>query len=96
MLKTETEARRSQCRHVEPVVQVSQAGMRITFHACSASDCMAWRTTVHTKIENREARPVGFCGRDASFPGVHEIYGYGTEPINLGEASLLATPDGSA
>lgn len=93
-MKTEAEARRSQCRHVDPVVQVAQGSMRITFHACSASDCMAWRWTCHTKVENREARPVGFCGREPTAPVEHD-FGLGDRPINAAE-SLLEQPTGSA
>jgi len=58
-LATEIEARKHTCPYYAPLMQQGQ----IHFITCRASDCMAWRWARHFKIENREPRPLGYCGR---------------------------------
>ena len=95
MLTTEVEARRKQCRMVNAVALPNGAGgITVSTMNCSGPECMAWRWTVHSKIENREARPVGFCGM-VPFAPIKDDFGFGDEPINAAEV-LEALPASDA
>ena len=96
MLATVMEAKRKQCREVSAlVVPNGQGGIAITSPSCVATDCMAWRWSSHTKIENREARQLGFCGK-AKYEPVEYDFGLGTEPTNATEVLEQAKPAASS
>ena len=90
-LVTEVEARRKQCRLIPSFVIPKQDGPSpITFNCC-ASDCMAWRWSTHTKLENMEARPIGFCGLVGIAPRAVD-FDLGDAPLNAGEVLTKAVP----
>jgi len=60
VLQTQVEATRHVCPYWDPFVD--KAG-RVQYLTCRGSECMSWRWAAHLKIENREPRPVGYCGR---------------------------------
>ena len=92
MLATEMEAKRKQCREVPAlVVPDGRGGIAITSPNCQATDCMAWRWSAHTKIENREARPLGFCGKVARDPVKFDL-GLGETPVNANAVLNQAAP----
>jgi len=95
MLTTEVEARRKQCRMVNAVALPNGAGgITIQSLSCNGPDCMAWRWSMHTKIENRRTEPLGFCGM-VPFAPIKDDFGLGAEPINAAEV-LEALPASDA
>ena len=63
MLLTEVEAKKIKCHSAPPAVAQGPMGqVQLIQPQCQGSGCMAWRFTVHTRRENNEDRPRGFCG----------------------------------
>ena len=95
MLTTEVEAKRKNCRQVPAmVIPDGRGGITVSTMNCSGPECMAWRWTVHSKIENREARPVGFCGM-VPFAPIKDDFGFGDAPLNVAEVLEQAKPSDS-
>lgn len=57
---TQAECRKRICPYYP---QMPGAGGQVHYILCHGPACAAWRWTRHFKIENREPRPLGYCGR---------------------------------
>jgi len=91
MLLTDVEAKRKQCRVVPAVGVQSNSGFTFVTPNCLGSECMSWRWSIHTKIENRRVEPIGFCGMVTWGPRKVDM-DMGDRPINADEVPGVAQP----
>lgn len=96
MIFTEKESHKHECRMLPPVIFPTQSlqgtQMNIQVLNCSGPNCMAWRWSVHTKIEDSMEQKVGFCGLVRSPPMLADL-GLGSDPINADATLVALDPD---